>query len=78
MHFKKELGIFVCLLCVFVFLAAADESIAEKQLQSITRHSVTIGGEVVDYTVTTGTIPLRDVKAKQDLTNFIQSACPER
>ena len=62
MHFKKELGTLVCLFCVFVFLAAADESIAEKQLHS----------------GTTGTMPLLDVKGEPDLTNFIQSACPER
>jgi carboxypeptidase C (cathepsin A) len=61
-----------------VFFVAADESIAEKKLHSVTRHSVTIGGEVVDYTVTTGTLPLRDIKGEQDLTNFIRSACPER
>jgi carboxypeptidase C (cathepsin A) len=66
MHFKKELGILVCLLCVFVFLAAADESIAEKQLHSVTKHSVTIGEQTVDYTVTTGTMPLRDIKNEQD------------
>ena len=66
MHFKKELGILVCLLCVFVFLAAADESIAENQLHSVTKHSVTIGEQTVDYTVTTGTMPLRDIKNEQD------------
>jgi carboxypeptidase C (cathepsin A) len=61
-----------------MFFATADDSTVEKQLHSVTRHSVTIGGEVVDYTVTTGTLLLRDIKGEQDLTNFIRSACPER
>jgi carboxypeptidase C (cathepsin A) len=65
MHFKKQLGIVVCLLCFFVFLAA-DESPSEKQLHSVSKHSVTIGGEVVDYTVTTGTMPLLDIQGEQD------------
>ncbi len=78
MQFKKELGILVCLFCIFVFSAAADETLSEKQLHSVTKHSVTIGGEVVDYTVTSGTMPLRDVKGEQDLANFIQSSCLER
>ena len=66
MYFRKGVSILVCLLCVFVFLAAADESTDEKQLHSVTKHSMTIGGEVLDYTVTTGTMPLRDVKGEQD------------
>jgi hypothetical protein len=78
MKLKKMASVLVCLICVFVFLAAAEESITEKQLHSVTKHSMIIGGEVVDYTVTTGTIPLLDVKGEQDLTNFIQSAYPER
>jgi len=52
MHLKKWLGIVVCLFCLFVFLAAADESSFEDQLHSVTKHSVTIGGQAVDYTGT--------------------------
>ena len=66
MYFRKGVSILVCLLCVFVFLAAADESTDEKHLHSVTKHSMTIRGEVLDYTVTTGTMPLRDVKGEQD------------
>jgi carboxypeptidase C (cathepsin A) len=66
MRFKKVLGILVCLLCLSVFIAGSEESLSEKQLQSVTKHSVTIGGQVVDYTVTTGTMPLRDAKNEQD------------
>ena len=61
MHFKKALGILVCLFCVSVFIVGGEESLSEKQL-----HSVTIEGQVIDYTVTTGTMPLRDTKGEQD------------
>jgi carboxypeptidase C (cathepsin A) len=66
MHLKKQLGIMVCLFCLFVFFAAADESPSEEQLHSVTKHSVTIGGKVIGYTVTTGTMPLCDDKGEQD------------
>ena len=49
-----------------MFLAAADESISEKQLHSVTNHSVPIGAQFVVYTVTRGTMPLRDIKGEQD------------
>ena len=66
MFAKKVLVILTCTICIFVFSAAADESISEEQLHSVTKHSLTIGGQVVDYTVTTGTMPLRDSKGEQD------------
>lgn len=66
MRFKKESIILICFFCVLVAPAAAEESPAEKELHSITKHSVTIGGQIVDYTVTTGTMPLRDIKGEQD------------
>jgi carboxypeptidase C (cathepsin A) len=66
MHLKKRLAILFCLLCVFVFLAAADTSLSVEQLHSMTQHSLTIGGQVIGYTVTTGTMPLHDDKGEQD------------
>ncbi len=66
MHSKKTLIALTCLICVFAFYAVAGESLTEKQLHSITKHSVTIGGQVIDYTITTGTMPLRDTKGEQD------------
>ena len=66
MFAKKVLVILTCTICIFVFSAAADEAISEEQLHSVTKHSLTIGGQVVDYTVTTGTMPLRDSKGEQD------------
>ena len=66
MHLKKVLTILTCLICVFVFSAVADETLSEEQLHSVTKHSVSIGGKVVNYTVTTGTMPLHDTKGEQD------------
>jgi carboxypeptidase C (cathepsin A) len=66
MHSKKTLIALTCLIYVFVFCATAGESPTEKQLHSITKHAVTIGGQVIDYTVTTGTMPLRETKGEQD------------
>jgi len=66
MSFKKLSSITVCLVFIAVFLAVAGEPITEEQLHSVTKHSVTIGGEAVDYTVTTGTMPLRDSNDEQD------------
>jgi carboxypeptidase C (cathepsin A) len=66
MSFKKLSSIFACLIFIVVFSAVAGEPIAEEQLHSVTNHSVTIGGKVLDYTVTTGTIPLRDINGEQD------------
>jgi carboxypeptidase C (cathepsin A) len=66
MRFKKKLSFLVFIFCVFVFVADAEEFIDEKQLHSVTKHSVTIGGQVIDYTATTGTMPLWDIKGEQD------------
>jgi carboxypeptidase C (cathepsin A) len=66
MRVKKVLGIYVCLICVFAFFAAAEEPITEEQLHSVTQHSVTIGGQAIDYTVTTGTMPIRDSQDEKD------------
>jgi carboxypeptidase C (cathepsin A) len=66
MCLKKKLSILVFLFCVFVFISDAEEYIDEKQLHSVTKHSITIGGQVIDYTATTGTMPLWDDKGEQD------------
>lgn len=66
MSLKKIWSLIVCLIFVAVFLAAADEAITEDQLHSVTKHSVSIGGAVVNYTVTAGTMPLRDSSGEKD------------
>lgn len=66
MFTKKALAILTCAICVFVFSAVADEAMSEERYHSVTKHSVAIGGQAVDYTVTTGTMPLRDSQGEQD------------
>ena len=61
MHEKKILVILSCAICVFFLSAVNDEAISEERL-----HSVTIEGQSVDYTVTTGTMPLRNVQGEKD------------
>jgi carboxypeptidase C (cathepsin A) len=66
MSLKKISSLIVCLFFITVFIATAEEAITEEQLHSITKHTVTIGGAVLNYTVTTGTMPLRDSSGEKD------------
>jgi carboxypeptidase C (cathepsin A) len=66
MSLKKISSLLVCLFFITVFIATAEEAITEEQLHSITKHTVTIGGAVLNYTVTTGTMPLRDSSGEKD------------
>lgn len=66
MSIKKLSCLAVAVIFFAVFAAAADEAITEGQLHSVTKHSVTIGGTVVNYTVTTGTMPLMDSNGEKD------------
>ncbi|MFA9454799.1 MAG: S10 family peptidase, partial [Candidatus Aminicenantaceae bacterium] len=66
MTLKKIFFVFVCL-ALWCALAYAEEQIpTEEQLHSQTKHSVRIGGQQVNYTVTTGTLPIRDENGEQD------------
>ena len=66
MSLKKLSCLAVAVILFVAFAAAADEAITEEQLHSVTKHSVTIGGKVVNYTVTTGTMPLMDSNGEKD------------
>ncbi len=66
MQSKKVLVILICWVCVFAIWAVAEEPITEEQLHSVTKHSATIGGQVIDYTITTGTMPIRDSQDEKD------------
>ena len=65
MSLRKTMVMF-CVLCLLVSFSFAEEPITENQLHSKTKHSVTIGGKVVNYTVTTGTMPIRDANNEKD------------
>jgi len=63
----KRIGMaFLCSICLVTLIAAEDSLPSEKALQSLTKHSVKIGGQVINYSVTTGTLPIRDNKNEQD------------
>lgn len=62
----KKISVFLCLIVFLAGLSFADDPPTEEQLKSITKHSVTIGGKAVNYTVTTGTMPIRDQKGEKD------------
>ncbi len=65
--FKKRVCcVAVCLLLACTLLASGQEQPVQDQLQSKTRHTVRIGGQALNYTVSTGTLPIRDEKGEQD------------
>lgn len=65
MSIKKPLVFMVCFLFLVMFLIS-EERTDPQTLISKTKHSVVIGGQSVNYTVTTGTMPIRDIKEEQD------------
>ena len=51
---------------ISTWICFAQSTLQEIELKSVTKHTVNIGGKDVNYTVTTGTMPLRDESGKQD------------
>jgi carboxypeptidase C (cathepsin A) len=66
MNLKKFLSLGIGLICLFTMAAAGEGLPAEKALQSLTKNSIRIDGQVINYTVTTGTLPIRDPQGEQD------------
>ncbi len=66
MPFKKACCVAAGLLLTLTALSAGQGLSAPDQLQSKTKHTVRIGGQALNYTATTGTLPLRDENGEQD------------
>ncbi len=66
MNLRKVLGVSIFLICMMTLVTAEEAPSYEKALQSINKNSVRIDGQVVNYTITSGTMPIRDEKGVQD------------